>query len=67
MLWIVPSALALVGLIVLSLLANRVRRELTPTVVAIDRFGREHHVAVEEAQRRLREQTANTRRRLSGD
>ncbi len=55
MLWIVPPTIGLVGLIVLSVLANRVRRELTPTMVAIDRFGREHHVAVDAAQRRLRE------------
>ena len=46
MLWFLPLALGVAGLIMLAVLANRVRRELTPTVVAVDRFGREHRVAL---------------------
>jgi hypothetical protein len=66
-LWLLPLALAVVGLITLAVLAGVVRRELEPTVVAIDRFGREHRVALDEAAKRLRAETAATRRRLSRD
>ncbi len=67
MLWILPLALSVAGLATLAILTIAVRRELEPTVVAIDRFGREHHMALDEARTRLRAETAATRRRLSGD
>ncbi|MDQ1386363.1 MAG: hypothetical protein QOG65_3742 [Actinomycetota bacterium] len=67
MLWLMPLAIAVAGLIVLALLAHRMRKELAPTVVVVDRFGREHRVALDTALARLRDETANTRRRLSGD
>jgi cytochrome c-type biogenesis protein CcmH/NrfF len=67
MLWLMPLAIAVAGLIVLALLANRMRKELAPTVVVVDRFGREHRVALDAALAQLRDETANTRRRLSGD
>jgi hypothetical protein len=66
-LWILPLAVGLVGLITLVLLASALRRELEPTVVAVDRFGREHRVALGEAHDRLRSETEATRRRLSRD
>jgi hypothetical protein len=66
-LWLVPFALCLSGLIALTVLAGRVRREISPTVAVIDRFGREHRVALTTALERLRDETAQTRRRLSGD
>ena len=67
MLWLVPFALCLAGLVALTVLAGRVRREISPTVAVIDRFGREHRVALTTALERLRDETAQTRRRLSGD
>ena len=67
MLWLVPFALCLAGLLALTVLAGRVRREISPTVAVIDRFGREHRVALTTALERLRDETAQTRRRLSGD
>jgi hypothetical protein len=67
MLWLLPMALGVAGVVVLTILASRVRREISPTVAVIDRFGREHRVALTTALRRLREDTAQTRRRLSGD
>ena len=67
MLWLVPFTLVLAGLIALPVLAARVRREISPTVAVIDRFGREHRVALTTALERLRDETAQTRRRLSGD
>jgi hypothetical protein len=66
-LFLVPLTLAALGLIVLAFLANRVRRELSPTVAMVDRFGREHRVAVHTALAHLRAQTAETRRRLPRD
>jgi hypothetical protein len=66
-LWLVPFTLGLAGLIALTVLAARVRREISPTVAVIDRFGREHRVALTTALERLRDETAQTRRRLSGD
>jgi hypothetical protein len=66
-LWILPLALAVAGLVMLAVLAATVRRELEPTVVAIDRFGREHRMALAEARKRLRHETTATRRRLSRD
>jgi len=66
-LWLVPLALCVAGLISLAVLAARVRREVTPTVAMIDRFGREHRVDVKTALQRLRDETEHTRRRLSGD
>ena len=59
--------LCLAGLIALTVLAGRVRREISPTVAVIDRFGREHRVALTTALERLRDETAQTHRRLSGD
>jgi cytochrome c-type biogenesis protein CcmH/NrfF len=67
MLWLLPFALAVAGVVVLTVLASRVRREISPTVAVIDRFGREHRVALTTALGRLRDDTAQTRRRLSGD
>jgi hypothetical protein len=67
MLWLLPLAISVAGLIMLTVLANRVRRELTPTVAVVDRFGREHRVALDSALAQLRAETADTRRRLSGD
>jgi hypothetical protein len=66
-LWVVPLAISVAGLILLAVLANRVRNEVTPTVAVVDRFGREHRVALDAALSRLREETAHTRGRLSGD
>ncbi|MGZ4691978.1 MAG: hypothetical protein ACXWAY_20340 [Acidimicrobiia bacterium] len=67
MLWLLPFALCVAGLLALTVLANRVRREVEPTVALVDRFGREHRVALHEALARLRDETTQTRRRLSGD
>lgn len=67
MLWILPLVVCVAGLITLAVLANRVRREVSPTVAMIDRFGREHRVALTTALARLREETARTQRRLSDD
>ncbi|HEV7524991.1 MAG TPA: hypothetical protein VGP92_08500 [Acidimicrobiia bacterium] len=67
MLWILPLALGAAGLAALAVLAARVRRELSPTVAMIDRFGREHRVDLTTALDRLRADTTETRRRLSRD
>jgi hypothetical protein len=48
---------------VLAVLAGRLRRELEPTAILIDRFGREHLVALG----RIDDETARTRRRIQGD
>ncbi len=64
MLWILPLALTLAGLTALAFLAMAVRRELEPTLVAVDRFGREHRMALDEARKRLRSETEAARRRL---
>jgi hypothetical protein len=66
-LWILPLALCVGGLIALTVLAGRVWREISPTVSVVDRFGREHRMALNEALKRLRAETEHTRRRLSGD
>jgi len=55
------------GLLALTVLAHRVRREVGPTVALVDRFGREHRVALHEALARLHDGTTETRRRLSRD
>ena len=67
MLWLLPLAVGLVGLVTLAVLAAVVRREVRPTLVAIDRFGREHRVALDGARERLVDGTTATRRRLSRD
>jgi hypothetical protein len=67
MLWLLPLAVSLAGLIMLAVLANRVRRELGPTVAVVDRYGREHRVALDTALAQLRDETADARRRLSRD
>jgi hypothetical protein len=67
MMWLLPLACSLTGLAALTVLATRLRRELEPTVVLIDRFGREHRVAMREATERVRAHTADARRRLSDD
>ncbi len=67
MLWLLPLTLGVTGLTALAALAARVRRELRPTLVAIDRFGREHRVALDGARTRLDTGTSTTRRRLSRD
>jgi hypothetical protein len=65
MLWLLPLACSLLGLVALTALAVRLRRELEPTVVLVDRFGREHRVAMTDAIERVRSETANARQRLS--
>ena len=67
MLWLLPLTISIAGLLMLAALANRVRKELAPTVAVVDRFGREHRVALDTALAHLLDETANTRRRLSGD
>jgi hypothetical protein len=67
MVWFLPLACSLAGLVALTVLAMRLRRELGPTAVLIDRFGREHRVAMTDAIERVRTQTATARRRLSDD
>ena len=67
MLWLVPLALCVVGLITLTVLAGRARRELAPTVAVIDRFGREHRMALTAAIRHLRDDTGQIQRKLSGE
>ena len=67
MLWLLPLVLAVAGLAALVGLANRVRAEASATAVVVDRYGREHRVAVHTALARLRAESAATRRRLSGD
>ena len=67
MIWLLPLACSLAGLVALTLLAVRVRRELEPTVVLIDRYGREHRVALTDAIERVRIETSNARQRLSDD
>jgi hypothetical protein len=67
MLWLLPLTISIAGLLMLAALANRVRKELAPTVAVVDRFGREHRVALDTALAHLRDETANTRRQLSGD
>jgi hypothetical protein len=66
-LFLLPLTLAVAGLAVLTFLASRVLREAMPTMTAVDRFGREHRVALNVALDRLRNETRETRRRLSGD
>jgi hypothetical protein len=67
MLWLLPLACSVVGLVALTVLALRLRRELEPTAVMIDRFGREHRVAMTDAVERLRTRTTSVRRQLSDD
>lgn len=67
MLWLVPFALGVAGLITLAVLAGRARRELDPTVAVIDRFGREHRIALTTAIEHLRADTGQIHRKLSGD
>ena len=71
MLWLLPVTICVAGLIALTVLASRVRREISPTVAVIDRFGREHRVALTSALAtalaRLRDETAHAHRRLSDD
>ena len=57
MLWLLPLVCCALGAAVLVTLATRLRRELEPTVLMIDRFGREHRVALQ----RLRDETAQAR------
>ena len=67
MLWLLPLACAVAGLVALTVLVLRLRRELEPTAVMIDRFGREHRVAMTDAVDRLQTRTTNLRQRLSDD
>jgi type IV secretory pathway TrbF-like protein len=67
MLWLLPLACSLIGLVALAVLAGRLRRELEPTVVLVDRFGREHRVAMTDAIARVQTRTATVRQRLSDD
>ena len=45
MLWLLPFAVCVAGLLALTVLAHRVRKEVGPTVALVDRFGSEHRVA----------------------
>lgn len=67
MIWLLPLACSLVGLVALTVLMSRLRREAEPTMVLIDRFGREHRVAMNDAIARVRTHSARTRQRLSDD
>jgi hypothetical protein len=67
MLWLVPLACSVAGLLALTVFASRLRRELGPTAVLIDRLGREHRVAMTDAIERVRTQTARAQQRLSDD
>jgi type IV secretory pathway TrbF-like protein len=67
MLWLMPFACSLIGLVALAVLAVRLRRELEPTVVVIDRFGREHRVAMGDAIERVQTRSATVRQRLSDE
>ena len=67
MLWLVPLAICVVGLVTLAFLAGRVRRELAPTVAVVDRYGREHRVALTTALDQLRTETSRAQGKLSGD
>ena len=67
MLWLVPVAICAAGLVMLTVLAHRVRREIAPTVAVVDRYGREHRVALTRARQLLADETTTTRRQLSGD
>lgn len=58
--WIVPIAVALVGLAFLAWCAHRVTVEVEPTRRATQRFGRDVRVALV----RVRDETARTRRRF---
>jgi len=58
-LWLLPLVCCALGAAVLVALGVRLRRELEPTALMIDRFGREHRVAMQ----RLRDETGVTRRR----
>jgi len=70
-LWLIPLTICVAGLIALTVIASRVRREISPTVAMIDRFGREHRVALTSALAtaltRLQDMTSHTQRRLSDD
>jgi hypothetical protein len=65
-LWIVTLAVAVAGLALLAVLASNLRRELGPAVVAVDRFGREHRMALTAAIRHLRDDTGLVQQKLSG-
>ena len=67
MLWILAPTLLLAGLLTLTVLANRLRWELSPTLAVVDRFGREHRVELTQALERLQTETERTNRRLSGN
>jgi hypothetical protein len=67
MLWLLPLTCSIAGLLALTVLARRLRRELEPTAVLIDRFGREHRVAMTDAVEQVRTRTTSVRRRLSDD
>jgi hypothetical protein len=59
-LWVIPLAVALVGLVVLRGLARAVAGEITPTRTALDVFTRELHPALV----RIHDETARARARL---
>ncbi len=61
MLWLLPLLASLAGIVVLAVLATRVRREIEPTERALRGFG----ATVRPAMVRVREQTARTRARDS--
>ena len=63
MLWLLPLACAVVGLIVLAWLAIQVRREAEPFVAQRDVFGRRLRPAVVE----LRRESAALRHRLRSE
>src|SRR5262245_58095159 len=63
MLWLLPLACAVVGLVVLAWLSVQVRREADPFMVQRDLFGRRVRPAVVE----LRRESAALRRRLRNE
>jgi hypothetical protein len=58
--WIAPAVCALLGMLALVYSAQRVRREIDPTMRAFDRFGRD----IRPALLRVRDETTRARRRL---
>jgi hypothetical protein len=62
MMWIVPLAAAVTGLLVLAYCATLVRREVDPTAGAIDGLRRDLRAALV----RVRSDTERARRRFDG-
>jgi|tagenome__1003787_1003787.scaffolds.fasta_scaffold20725972_2 hypothetical protein len=63
MLWVLPLAISLVGVALLTWLGLRVQHEVLPTRRALDRFGRE----LQPVLLRVRQDTERTRGRIPPD